>query len=62
MPETKGLTLEEMDEVFGDEGSTSAHELERQAEIAQRIGLSAYAGGEKGSDGDYAEVHAKEKI
>ena len=46
-PETKGLTLEEMDEVFGDEGGTSAKELEHQADIARRIGLDQYVGGEK---------------
>ncbi|KAI0030130.1 general substrate transporter [Vararia minispora EC-137] len=43
VPETKGLTLEEMDEVFGDEAGTSARDLERQAEIARRIGLEKYA-------------------
>lgn len=41
----QGLTLEEMDEVFGDEAGSSVKELEHQAEIARRIGLEAYAAG-----------------
>jgi sugar porter (SP) family MFS transporter len=41
VPETKSLTLEEMDEVFGSSG-LAASDYERQAEIAQRIGLMAY--------------------
>jgi hypothetical protein len=44
VPETKGLTLEEMDEVFGDEAGTSARDLERQHAISKRIGLDNYAG------------------
>jgi sugar porter (SP) family MFS transporter len=41
VPETKGLSLEEMDEVFGAQGLAAA-DLKRQAEIGRRIGLSAY--------------------
>lgn len=41
VPETKALTLEEMDEVFGSVGLAAADE-ERHAEIAQRIGLMKY--------------------
>ncbi|KAI0091226.1 general substrate transporter [Irpex rosettiformis] len=41
VPETKGLSLEEMDEVFGAQGLATA-DLQRQAEIYNRIGLSAY--------------------
>lgn len=41
MPETKGLTLEEMDEVFGSAG-LAAGEHARFAEIERRIGLDAY--------------------
>ena len=47
MPETKGLTLEEMDEVFGDADGISARDMERQAAIAARIGLDAFVAGEK---------------
>ena len=42
----QGLTLEEMDEVFGDEAGSSTKELEHQAEIARRIGLEAFAAGQ----------------
>ncbi|GJE88676.1 MFS general substrate transporter [Phanerochaete sordida] len=41
VPETKGLTLEEMDEVFGSVG-LAASDLQRQEEINRAIGLSAY--------------------
>ncbi|KAI0714342.1 general substrate transporter [Cerioporus squamosus] len=41
VPETKGLTLEEMDEVFGSAGLAAA-EHERFTEIEKRIGLDAY--------------------
>lgn len=41
MPETKGLSLEEMDEVFGSAGM-AAGEHQRFLEIEQRIGLDAY--------------------
>lgn len=47
VPETKGLTLEEMDEVFGDADGISARDMERQAAIARRIGLDAFVAGEK---------------
>lgn len=45
VPETKGLTLEEMDLVFGDETRGSVVEQERLAAIHKRIGLDAYAYG-----------------
>ena len=41
VPETKGLTLEEMDEVFGSAGM-AAGEHQRFLEIEKRIGLDAY--------------------
>ncbi|KAI0685327.1 general substrate transporter [Cytidiella melzeri] len=41
VPETKGLSLEEMDEVFGAEGLAAA-ELQRHDEISNRLGLFAY--------------------
>lgn len=43
VPETKGLTLEEMDEVLGDREGLSVVDQQRQNEIADRIGLSAYS-------------------
>lgn len=54
VPETKGLTLEEMDAVFGDREGLGVADQERQTEIANRIGLSAYAEGrDKGSPERY---------
>jgi hypothetical protein len=41
VPETKSLTLEEMDVLFGSAG-LSAADNERQAEIANRVGLTAF--------------------
>ena len=41
VPETKGLSLEEMDEVFGSVGVAAADQ-ERMAEISKRIGLDAF--------------------
>ncbi|TCD65240.1 hypothetical protein EIP91_002948 [Steccherinum ochraceum] len=41
VPETKGLSLEEMDEVFGAQGLAAADQ-ERQEAINKRIGLNAY--------------------
>ena len=41
VPETKGLSLEEMDEVFGSAGM-AAGENARFIEIERRIGLDAY--------------------
>ncbi|EJF64753.1 general substrate transporter [Dichomitus squalens LYAD-421 SS1] len=41
VPETKGLTLEEMDEIFGSVGLV-AGEQQRLEEIERRIGLDAY--------------------
>ncbi|KAL5526296.1 hypothetical protein ACEPAF_8019 [Sanghuangporus sanghuang] len=46
VPETKGLTLEEMDEVFGDETGSSVQDQERLLAIHKRIGLDAYASDE----------------
>lgn len=39
MPETKGLTLEEMDEVFGDSTGLAASDEERSIAIQKRLGL-----------------------
>ncbi|CEL63148.1 Quinate permease OS=Neurospora crassa (strain ATCC 24698 / 74-OR23-1A / CBS 708,71 / DSM 1257 / FGSC 987) GN=qa-y PE=3 SV=2 [Rhizoctonia solani AG-1 IB] len=44
VPETKGLTLEEMDLAFGDNSGTAAADREHMAEISKRIGLSQLTG------------------
>ncbi|KAL4966082.1 putative MFS monosaccharide transporter [Aspergillus stella-maris] len=44
VPETKGRTLEEMDEVFGEVGF-AREDLERKARIERDIGLTALLGG-----------------
>ncbi|KAH9945390.1 general substrate transporter [Epithele typhae] len=58
VPETKGLTLEEMDEIFGSVGM-AASEMQRLEEIERRIGLDAYNDGgsptEKRSHEDHLE-------
>jgi sugar porter (SP) family MFS transporter len=57
VPETKGLTLEEMDDVFGATESLAAHDQERQMAIFRRLGLMEdhketpdHASDEKASD------------
>ncbi|KAI1432569.1 general substrate transporter [Xylaria sp. CBS 124048] len=52
VPETKRLTLEEMDVIFGSEGTAQA-DFERMAEINREIGLTAMLQGLGGSDGDH---------
>jgi hypothetical protein len=49
-PETKGRTLEEMDELFGAAGSLAAADQARLADINRRLGLDQYASSEKGQD------------
>jgi MFS family permease len=44
VPETKRLTLEEMDTIFGSEGA-ALKDQERMAEINHEIGLAALSGG-----------------
>jgi hypothetical protein len=39
VPETKGLTLEEMDEVFGDEAGSALEDRNRLIEIYSDLGL-----------------------
>ncbi|KAG5637167.1 hypothetical protein H0H81_005570 [Sphagnurus paluster] len=60
-----GLTLEEMDEVFGSSKGLALADQERQAAIHRRLGLlvdtevSEHVSGEKkgsGSDGQFSEV------
>ena len=45
VPETKGRTLEEMDEIFGSQGMASA-DAERKHRIEREIGLLALVGAE----------------
>jgi len=40
VPETKGLSLEEMDEVFGDSTRLAQTDIERQYEIQRRLGMT----------------------
>ena len=49
MPETKRLTLEEMDLVFGSSGVAEA-DRERMAQINREIGLDSHLHGEQHSD------------
>jgi sugar porter (SP) family MFS transporter len=56
VPETKGKTLEEMDQVFG--SHSSAEELEEFARVQERVGLSALVLG----NGTYQEsVHCEKE-
>ena len=57
VPETKGLTLEEMDEVFGDQTGSSVTDQERLVAIHRRIGLTSYV-----HDQDAGEKHSVEKV
>lgn len=59
VPETKGLTLEEMDEVFGTVGLAAA-DTQRLADINKRIGLDAYDFDETNEKRD-ADSDVKEK-
>jgi hypothetical protein len=51
VPETKRLTLEEMDTVFGTD-ATAQKDQERMAEINHEIGLTALSGGHHRSSDD----------
>lgn len=59
VPETKRLTLEEMDVLFGSAGVASA-DRERMAEIHQELGLSAPAHADE--KGDTSPVRAEEEV
>lgn len=62
MPETKGLTLEEMDSVFGSEGLAAA-DAERQLAIEKRLGLDQYAFVTPDSAStEKAEVHMNARV
>lgn len=52
VPETKGLTLEEMDDVFGSSGLAAADQ-QRQDDINKRIGLDAF---------DYADSNDDKRV
>lgn len=56
VPETKRLTLEEMDIIPGSEGTAQA-DFERMEEINKEIGLEAILGG--AGHGNGAEIHEK---
>jgi hypothetical protein len=60
VPETKRLTLEEMDTIFGSEG-TALKEQERMQEINREIGLSAIYGGDARVSSDDNMVKGDEK-
>jgi Sugar (and other) transporter len=54
MPETKGKTLEEMDQVFG--SHTAAEDLEEFAKVQERVGLTALIQGRSGVGSDQGSV------
>lgn len=58
VPETKGLSLEEMDEVFGSVGIAAADE-QRLADISKRIGLDAF---DEDNDQEKRDVDSDEKV
>jgi len=66
VPETKGLTLEEMDLAFGDSSGTAAADRQRMEDIARRIGLTELAAGSQGThekrDNPTDEKHSQEHI
>ncbi|KAB5578144.1 putative hexose transport-related protein [Coniochaeta sp. 2T2.1] len=60
VPETKRLTLEEMDIIFGSEGTAQA-DFERMEEINNEIGLTAMLRGSSGHDGSDIAVNKEKK-
>lgn len=65
VPETKARTLEEIDEVFGDQSGQSRLEVEMLQQAQRDVGLLALAGIElqqdNGSDSEKHSVHGKQK-
>lgn len=62
VPETKRLTLEEMDTIFGSEG-VAAKDRERMDEINREIGLAGLAGSDADSGRDAeVKVVGEEKV
>jgi len=51
VPETKGLSLEEMDNVFGDSAGTAAADRQRQAGIYKSLGLDSFGQSDAESGG-----------
>jgi len=62
VPETKGLSLEEMDEAFGDTQNTSASDAAKHAEIAKKIGLDQYLVDSKGITHNEEQKNSDEHI
>ena len=61
MPETKRLTLEEMDVIFGSEGTAQA-DFERMEEINKEIGLDRILrGASTGAGSDERPIKDEEK-
>eukprot|EP00753_Platysulcus_tardus_P020456 PLAT8063.1.p1 GENE.PLAT8063.1~~PLAT8063.1.p1 ORF type:complete len:561 (-),score=-138.96 PLAT8063.1:144-1826(-) len=60
VPETKGLTLEEMDDVFGSEGLAAADQQRHDA-IARRIGLESYITGHAAHSGSQEKMTVEMK-
>jgi hypothetical protein len=61
VPETKSITLEEMDEVFGDKSGRSTFEMEMLEKAQRDVGLLAIAGIEKQRDnGSDSEKHSSQ--
>lgn len=61
VPETKRLTLEEMDVIFGSEGTAQA-DFERMEEINREIGLDRMLGGERSVSASEEVAEKSEKF
>lgn len=61
VPETKGRTLEEMDELFGSSGLAAA-DAERKHRIESEIGLLELVGVETSSDKKVDAAHTEEFV
>lgn len=55
LPETKGVSLEEMDIVWGDDSRSSAADLEKLARINDQIGLTKFVG----ADSEKSPTHSQ---
>lgn len=51
VPETKGLRIEEMDQIFG--GNQGVEDMARIADIRRRLGITRAADGDEGGQMDY---------
>lgn len=54
VPETKGVTLEEMEDVFGNTGGLATADLKRLEDIHRRLGLIPGSGGPSDAEGGKA--------